>query len=159
MRKAVLSNNLSKQPLWLLLQGFNMIVVASFSFAFHASQTKFGVTLDHAGINLATAYWVLYGVYDLFEEDIGDVLRDHPLLALGSGMFENFADVMSGAAAIVSFFAVYIWVFLLGGAQISSVIVMGVALVLGELAIDWQQNREQAVLHREYEINRRFTIL
>jgi hypothetical protein len=119
-----------------------MIVVATFSFAFHASQTKFGVTLDHAGINLATAYWFMYGIYDLFEEDIGDVLSNHPLLALGGGMFENFADVMSGAAAIVSFLAVYIWVFFAGGAEISSAVVMGVAFVLGELAIDWQQNRE-----------------
>lgn len=118
-----------------------MILVGTFSFIYHASQTRFGYTLDHAGISLAAVYWPIYEVYNLFEEDIGDVLAAHPLIALGTGMFEDFADVLSGVVATGSFVTVNLFM-LFGGSGINNTEFMGALLLFTELLEDWQQHHE-----------------
>ena len=90
-RQAPMTNQLAKQPIWLVLHGFNMIFMGAGSFAFHASYTWLGHFFDIAAIPAVLGFISCYCVATMFLEDLNRVA---PTAKIGEA-FSSLLSVIS----------------------------------------------------------------
>ena len=132
-----------KQPLWLFFAGVNMSLVGLASFVNHASNTRFGNLLDHAGIPPAMGFLSIYAIADLFLEELNRV-----------PFYDNLGDKLSPYLATISFITLPILAFYNEYHDIISIEkTFGIVGVIAVLTILMKVNLDKRIWQMDIQAN------
>lgn len=149
-REAPMSNQLAKQPLWLVMHGFNMIIMGVGSFSFHASYTTLGHFMDIMGIPAVVGFVSCYSVATVFLEDLN---RLSPAAKIG--------EAFSAVLCVVSFVAMQLFgIWFASTRAIDGLVLLSIEVGIIFACMIFKLFKEQFIFERaKYTVNYWFILV